>query len=806
VQKTAGTGGGSLIRPRWRKVLSDLRENKLRTLLVVASIAIGVFSIGMIAGAYEIISHDMGASYASANPANINLQVDLFDQELLDSIHNLDGVWQAEGRTILPVRAHTPGGEWKNLNLVAINDFHNLHIDLLFPKQGSSTPANKQVILETKVLDNLPVKVGDTLEFQFSDGSVKSMTVAGIVQDQTTAAGDFLAPPMAYITRDTLPWLGLPALYNHLLVTVNGNSNDINHIRQVSSVVSDKVEKSGHQIEHSELFKTNEHPMASTVKAILGILMSLGLLIVFLSTSLIANTLNALLSQHLPHIGVMKLIGARSSQIFGMYIVLILAFGLIALLIAIPAGGQAAFALSELIASKMNFNIQGYRIVPLAFLLQVIVAIIVPLAAGIIPVNNGSRIKVQAAINSNGVTARGNSTGWLERISSQMKWLSRPMSISLRNTFRRKRRLALTLLTLTIGGAIFIAVFNVQRSLDDFLAKTGKYFLADVTLNFDRPYRVDEIDEMVMNIPHVQYIEGWSYASAEIINPVGEVVDNLTIMAPPVSSKLIEPILLAGRWLQPGDKTAITISEAIWSDFPGLKPGDQLELKINGQKANWTVVGIFRFISRDQVIAYATYDYVSELLNLPHQSFSFRVLTDQHTLQYQKQMAANIDIYLRDQGYHVSGTEAGLATMQTASNSLAILINFLLIMALLTAVVGSIGLTGTMGMNVMERTREIGVMRAIGATDGQLMKTVMVEGMLIGIISWFLSGIASFPITILLSRIISLAIFNSPSQFTLNPFGFLIWLGLVLLLAAIASVLPARNAARLTIREVLAYE
>jgi putative ABC transport system permease protein len=175
-------------------------------------------------------------------------------------------------------------------------------------------------------------------------------------------------------------------------------------------------------------------------------------------------------------------------------------------------------------------------------------------------------------------------------------------------------------------------------------------------------------------------------------------------------------------------------------------------------------------------------------------------------LLYQKQMSATIDSYLRDLGYHVSETQAGLATLETASESLAILINFLLIMALLTACVGSIGLTGTMGMNVLERTREIGVMRAIGATDGQIMKTVMVEGMIIGLISWFLGAIFSFPITILLSRIISLAILNSPSQFVLSPQGFFIWLGLVLVLSALASVLPARNAARLTIREVLAYE
>jgi putative ABC transport system permease protein len=795
-----------MIRPRWRKVLSDLWDNKMRTLLVVASIAVGVFSIGMIAGTYEIISKDMGASYASANPANIDLRTDDFNQELLDSIKNVEGVNEAEGRRFLSVRVRIPGGEWTNLDLVAINDFNDTQVNLLLPIEGNPLPADKQVLLEKKALDDISVQVGDDLEFQLPNGKIKSMTVAGIVQDQTTGAGDFLAPPLSYVTRDTLPWLGQSTDYNRLLVTVEGDSNDIDHIREVSSSVSDKIEKSNLLVYRTELNKTNEHPMSSTVEAILGILMALGILIVFLSGSLIANTLNSLLTQHLPHIGVMKLIGARSQQIFGMYIALILSFGMIALLIALPTGGQAAYALSLFIANKMNFNLQGYRIVPLAYLLQIVVALLIPLVAGFIPVINGSRVKVQEAISGSGLSASKASYGWLERLGSRVKWLTRPMLISLRNTFRRKRRLLLTLLTLTIGGAIFIAVFNVQLSLEDFIKKTEKYFIADVTLNFDRPYRVDEINNAVEDIPHVQHSEGWSFVSADIIRPDNSVADYLTLLAPPVDSKLIDPIMLEGRWLQPGDKKAVTVSEAIWSDFPNIQAGDQLKLKINGQEDEWTVVGIFRFISRDQIIGYATYDYISELLNLPKQAFSYRIVTDEHTLEYQKQMSATIDKYLRDRGYHVSETQAGLSTLETASESLAILINFLLIMALLTALVGSIGLTGTMGMNVMERTREIGVMRAIGATDGQLMRTVMVEGMIIGLISWFLGAIFSFPITFLLSRIISLAIFNSPSQFVLNPMGFIIWLGLVLILSAIASVLPARSAARLTIREVLAYE
>ena len=129
-----------------------------------------------------------------------------------------------------------------------------------------------------------------------------------------------------------------------------------------------------------------------------------------------------------------------------------------------------------------------------------------------------------------------------------------------------------------------------------------------------------------------------------------------------------------------------------------------------------------------------------------------------------------------------------------------------LVMAVLTAVVGSIGLMGTMGMNVLERTREIGVMRAIGAVDLEIIKSVVVEGVMIGLISWVIAVGLSFPISVGLLRIVSQAMIGSEMPLYLTPLGFGIWLLVVLILSVAASILPARSAARLTIREVLAYE
>jgi putative ABC transport system permease protein len=279
-----------------------------------------------------------------------------------------------------------------------------------------------------------------------------------------------------------------------------------------------------------------------------------------------------------------------------------------------------------------------------------------------------------------------------------------------------------------------------------------------------------------------------------------------TVLWPPANSKLVSPILASGRWIEPDDERKLAVSEAILKYFPTLEIGDSLHLKVNGREEDWEVVGIFKFVGRDGILAYTPYEYASRVLNLANRSYSFRVVTTEHTREFQDDMAEKLDRYFRDQGFKVRQAESGLSSLDSASESLDILVIFLLIMAILTAIVGAMGLTGTMGMNVLERTREIGIMRAIGADDRAVMRTVIGEGFVIGTISFVLAIILSIPFSYLLSYIVSVAVFETPIDVIFTWLGYAIWFGLVLILSVLGSILPARNAASLTIREVLAYE
>jgi putative ABC transport system permease protein len=442
----------------------------------------------------------------------------------------------------------------------------------------------------------------------------------------------------------------------------------------------------------------------------------------------------------------------------------------------------------------------------LAVILQVGIAVVVPPAAGIWPVLRGSRITVQKALSSTGISSLQSRTGWIDRRLDRLRALSRPLRISVRNTFRRKGRLALTLSTLALGGAVFIAVLNTRIALNLKSEQVTQYFGADVHLDLSRDYRIDEVVREALSIEGVEGVEVWLTASAELVRGDGAPADSIGIIAPPADSRLIEPTVLAGRWLLPGDENAIAVNEAFRDDYPDVQVGDSVRLQVGGREDDWVVVGVFQYTGMGNLVAYANYAYLADELNAGRQASTYRLVTAEHSLDFQERVGAQLSAHLRDLGYKVNNVQAGESLNASTTEALGIVTSVLLVMALLTALVGSIGLAGTMSMNVMERTREIGVMRAVGAYNAVVSKLVIVEGLIIGLISYVTGTVLSFPITYLLSNVISSSIFGSPAAFVFSLQGSAIWLGVMLLLSTLASALPARSATRLTIREILAYE
>jgi putative ABC transport system permease protein len=531
----------------------------------------------------------------------------------------------------------------------------------------------------------------------------------------------------------------------------------------------------------------------------------LGYMTVLLSGFLIVNTITALVTQQTRQIGIMKAVGGDNSQVFAMYVVLILAFGLAGLAIAIPLANVGAKFFGAGMAQYLNFHPLPYAGYRSAYIQEVIVALVVPLLAALWPIYNSVRVTVREAISDYGIG--GNAKPKDKSVAKGTLFVPRPMRLSLRNAFRKKTRLVLTLFTLVLGGAIFIGVYNLWASFDKTIKDIEGYFLADINISFGRNYRFEEVAFLAKSVPGVSSVEGWLEFPGTLLSNEKEAGTQILFVAPPSTSTLIDPIITSGRWLKTGDENAIVIGNHLLRIFPNLKVGDWLTIKINNKETKWHIIGTYSITGNvSPPLLYVNYEYLSHVIGAPGQVYSLRVLTGLHDTTTQRRISDQLQALYKAHGISIGSTQLSAEFRRDQAAQTNVLVYFMLGMAVMIAIVGGLGLMGTMSINVLERTREIGVMRAIGASNGDIQGIVIVEGLVVGLISWALSILLAIPITGVLCFGVGMAILTAPMPTVYGTTGIIAWLLFTLFLATVASALPARRASRLTVRDTLAYE
>jgi putative ABC transport system permease protein len=796
-----------MISSRWKKVWADFWGNKSRTILTIITIAVGTFAVGFTSNLGQYMSESMESDFLSANPSEAEIYAYPLNDDSVKIAREMPGVNAVEGRSTTSANLIDANGKKISIQFTAVDNPLDLTVNTLKPAEGESsipTLYEKEVLLDSSAA-SLGYKPGDTLVIELDDGKRRELRLGGYLHNATGFPYNLAEQATAFVTPDTMVWLGGSRNYNMLAVSVAENPTDAEHVTQVAQAVADRLERGGATVNFVNVYQPGHHFAYSIAQGMFFILGALGWLTVLLSCFLIANTITALMTQQTRQIGIMKATGGGTLQIFAMYLVLILSFGLLALAIAIPLANGAAQNIGAGMAAWLNFFPSPYRDYPSTLVQQGIVALVVPILAAMWPVYNSVRITVREAVSDYGIgrNVKPKDTA----IGKRALLIPRPIRLSLRNAVRRKARLALTLFTLVLAGAVFIGVYNLWASFDKVINDIQGYFLADINISFNRSYRFDKVAAMAETVPGVSSVEGWLEYPGTLITDKEEAGTQIVFVAPPSTSTLIDPIITSGRWLTTGDENAIVIGNHLLNIFPDLKVGDVLTIKIDGKETTWNIIGTYSITGNvNPPLLYVNYEYISRLINQPDQVYSLRVITNSHDSVTQKKVNDQLQALFEKRGVQISSTQLGSDFIQNQKAQTDIFVYFMLVMASLIAVVGGLGLMGMMSINVLERTREIGVMRAIGASNGDIQGIVIVEGMVIGLISWIISIVLSIPITVVLTTGVGLAILTAPMPAVYGISGIIAWLIGMLLIATLASALPAHRASSLTVRDTLAYE
>ncbi|PWH18517.1 MAG: hypothetical protein DDG59_06125 [Anaerolineae bacterium] len=798
---------------RWIKIWRDLWSNKTRFLLVTLSIAVGVGTIGMIYNASHIIQRDLYAQFKRGNPAHVFLYAAPFPKEIAKAAQGLREVKQAQARRVVRAEIRSIKGEDENLTLHVVADPSAFEVNRFFMEQGEFPPRVREIILERQSADLLGYQVGDSVLVKLADDRQYILTVSGIAHDVNEIPFAILGEASGYVNMDTLRWMGEIPLYNRLEVIVEGEKVGKDVALEVAEKIKKRVlEPAGYPVFSIRIpgvgSDPGDHWAHNQIRGFILILQIMSVMATLLSGGLIINTISAILIQQTKQIGILRAIGASRKQIVSMYLLNVLIFSIVGFLLAIPFGLIGSWWLANFAARFLNFDVSRVTLTWDVLLIQFGVAIGMPLGVAIFPILNGTRISVYDAIYQFGLSSR-------KRVSRLEKWLSRirsinpPLLLSLRNTFRQKTRLAFTLGTLTLAGAMFIASFSTYSSLTAQIRDVERYVAFDARISLPRGISKVAAEREALRIEGIGYAEAWALSEGVLVRADHSESQGIEIVGLPPNSKTIQPKLIAGHWLTPlPNSRQVVVNADLATEEAGIDVGKEIQIKIGGKTHTFTVVGIVsKHIFGPRV--YMDYISLTRLTGRHNEADEIRVLAEEGklgSLATQDLVAEKLQERFRNAGLSKQNSVTRASFFSEFTEVFNIILFVLLLMAGLLALVGSLGLSGTLGINIMERMREIGVLRAVGAANHALVKIVLAESLVVSFVSWVMGAITSAISSPILAAVVIYAVLETQMNFRYSLIGLALWFGVILLIGVFSSLLPARRAAQLQVREVLDYE
>jgi putative ABC transport system permease protein len=783
-----------------RKIWRDLWHNKLRTFLVMLSIAVGVFALGLVFGASGTMRERMTESHQASVPPHMIFYTSLFNQDLVEAMRRAPGIVDAEGEITTDFRWKLEDEkDWRKGSLIARDDYeaqHMYRIDLV----DGDWPAKRTLAVERMSSQHFNLPLGTPILVKVGRRE-RRLPIAGVVRHPYTEPPQIgLGNATFCATPKTVAWLtGQEQGFNTLNLRLEFAREDAD---KAARRIERRLERADLLVWFYEITDVKIHWAQETMDTVFLILAVLGMLSLGLSGFLIVNIMNATITQQTWQIGVMKVIGATFGHLVRIYLTMVLIYGGLALLLAMPLGIVSAHLLAGKLLDIFNILIGDFGIVPKAVGIQILVSLAVPVLAALVPVINGVRITPHQAICTHGLGGEFG-RGWLDRLLGQIRHLPRPLALSLRNTFRRKARVSLTLLALVLGSVMFVMVLSVSASFDNTVDVLLRNFGHDVVVVLDRPRRITRLIEIAEGVPGVTRAEVWENLGAELKLANGEELD-VGLWGIPSDSEIFGPRIASGRGLLPDDGRTILLNKRIATD-EGFQVGDKVELTIAGQEANWTFVGLTLTIG-DERENFVPFDALAREVDTVNRGTTVMVKSEKHDAETQKRLIEDLRAayaFRRIKTEFLMGAEE----MRTQNKAeFRPIFYLMLVMAILAAVVGSVGLMSTMSINVVERAREIGMMRAIGATSPTVVSIFVVEGVLIGVLSWLLSLPLSYPGALAFSRAIGMKLMNIELDFRYSVAGAALWLLIVAVLSMLASLWPALQATKVSVREALAYE
>ncbi len=809
-----------------KKSFADVARRKGRTLMVVLGIFTGVLGLtGVTFIQQTILSAFTYSTGTTANSPDLTLQVNRLDPELIPQLSALANVQAVQMRSVFATQWHvsaTPGHV--PITLVSYPDLQHVPITPFQLTSGREPLVGGEIVLEHGDQDLQPVSIGDTITLDINQKTT-TLRVVGFARTQGlpspagsgTARGYMSEAAMNQAFGSFAAAPGSPG--PQLLQEVEVKVQNISQMITTQDALAQALRAKGLTVLNMTINQPINQEEINTANGVFTLLLMLSVLAVILSALLILNTVITLIAEQTPIIGTLKAIGGTRGTIVRGYLLSVVIYSTVATLPAIALGLLLGYPLASALASASSLAVGPFTVFPWIIILGLAVGFGVPLLSALLPLWIGTRITVREALSAYGISAgAGHAGNRLARLAQRLTGVSQTTWLGLRGVFRKRWRAALTLLTLTLAGATFLVVQTATAATNQ------------TTANAFAPYHYDVLAEIyaqdaplvaqISALPNVGRVERYREdEGAE--SQWGQ----LRLLGFQPDTKLYTPQIISGRWLSPSDTDAVVLNEEATA-ATGLHVGDTLTLSRNqcfnsncqttqGNQAPWTIIGIIHQPMYDL----GTIGTVITSVENANQFFGDPAdLTPELLVEAQDRSPGAVDALTRQVDQLVNGGNANggqlmisggqvetiQQVVQYRQQSWVIFYVLLYSVALIVGAVGILGLADALAASVLERRREIGLLRAMGASDWRVARVFWVEGLALGGIAWLLALLLGLPLAYGFIQVMSKLVFRV--DFIIAPSAFVVMLVAVLIISTLASIIPALQASHVRIADMLRYE
>ncbi len=786
-----------------KKSFGDLKLRKSRTIFTMLTITLAVASLSLFA-VTPLMDEAMEDELRKANLYDVQLST--YDLELtkdeLNGLRGLDNVEDLEARVFFVTRYYK-GERRAQAYIVGIEDFDDQKVNRVALDSGGQ-PGHMELLADEGNTRN-GLFSGDRVRIFTSEGVETELNITGKAHSITYPHTSF-GLAVFYGNLDTVRAISNSSGYNSLALDLQKStqSEAEETVETVRAFLLANTEFTSFS-NMPEINKQSEYPGKEEFQNNSLFFYVMTFLTLFCAVFLIANTMNTMITEQRKEIAQMKAIGATRFQIIRSYMTTSVLMSAGGSLLGVILGIFISHYFLRFIASTFYGLIPPFNIHWFTVIITFLSGIIITLLAIIPALRKGLKITVREGLEGGNISS-GYGIGMTDRILMGLKRMPRTIQMGIRNIARRKGRSLATILQVTLAVSMFLGIVTVGYSLSSAVVEEYDNFNIDILSQTQtegaRPlfesnrFDLESMDGVETAEPFM-LIEGEMEGEAMYL--FGFSHDTETFRH--------DRTVYRGRWFSGSEENknaSVMVLAQNMASRTGIGVGDTVEVSTPRGPWNFTVIGLTSSQMMNGFTGYVPLDSLQHAVGWENMINGFAIRTDSDDHGLIDRVSTDIEDKMLSMGYVVNN-QIWYVMEEENLRMNNLMFQLMAAVGTLIVLITMIGLVSTMTMNVLERTKEIGMMRCLGSLSKHIRRVFGTEGVVLASIGWILGIPGGYAVGRFLIWMMN-EIFGINFTHQFPGIYILMSLGITLVIAIVIIQFPLRRATKLKPGDALRYQ